>query len=92
MQSLLAAFHEDNIAALVIDNGSAMCKGDAKNFELWVCTNQGMEQRDAYVGNESQAKRGVLTLKCPIEHGIVTNWGDMKITHNYRWTWNRAWY
>merc|ERR1711957_35488 len=30
-----------------------------------------------------QAKRGVLTLKYPIEHGIVTNWDDMeKIWHH----------
>ena len=42
----------------------------------------GMEQRDAYVGDEAQAKRGVLTLKYPIEHGIVTNWDDMeKVFH-----------
>jgi actin-related protein len=43
----------------------------------------GMEQCDAYVGDKAQAKRGVLTLKYPIERGIVTNWDDMeKIWHH----------
>jgi len=43
----------------------------------------GMDQKDFYIGDEAQSKRGVLLLKYPIEHGIVTSWEDMeKIWHH----------
>merc|ERR1719311_570956 len=42
-----------------------------------------MDQKDCYIGEEAQAKRGILTLKYPIDHGVVTNWDDMeKIWHH----------
>jgi len=53
--------------------------GRPKNPSILV----GMNAKDTFVGDEAQAKRGILKLSYPIEHGIVTNWEDMeKIWHH----------
>ena len=42
-----------------------------------------MARNGYHIGDEAQSRRGILTLKYPIEHGIVTNWDDMeKIWHH----------
>lgn len=34
--------------------------------------------KEPYVGDEAQWRRGVLKLSYPVEHGAVTNWEDME--------------
>ncbi|KAL0486518.1 actin, partial [Acrasis kona] len=35
--------------------------------------------RDTYVGEQAQSRRGLLAMRSPIEHGVVTNWDDMEL-------------
>lgn len=84
---------------VIIDNGSGRIKagyaddetprvvfpnvvGRAKTQGIMV----GAGQREYYVGDEAQAKRGILAMRYPVEHGVITNWEDMeKIWYEGRW-------
>uniref|UniRef100_A0A8C9BES4 Actin beta like 2 n=1 Tax=Phocoena sinus TaxID=42100 RepID=A0A8C9BES4_PHOSS len=70
---------DDELPALVVDNGSGMCKagfgGDNAPRAVF--------SMDCDMGDEAQSKRGITTLKYPTEHRVVTNWDHMeKIWHH----------
>jgi len=87
---------DEEQTSLVIDNGSGMVKagfaGDDAPRAVFPSivgkprhqgTMVGMAQKDAYIGDEAQSKRGILQLHYPIEHGIITSWDNMeKIWHH----------
>jgi len=82
--------------SLVIDNGSGMvkagfCGDDAPRTVFPSVVGRprmraamvGIAQKDVMVGDEAMSKRGILSMKYPIAHGIVTSWDDMeKIWHH----------
>lgn len=87
---------EEEVTAVVIDNGSGVCKAgfagdDAPRSVFSSVVGRpkvpgimvGLDQNEVYVGEEAMQKRGVLRFGHPIEHGVVKNWDDMeKVWHH----------
>ena len=80
---------EDHGPCVVIDNGSAMIRagfagrdGPRAVFPSIVgrppSTSCETRRKDVYIGDEAQAKRGILNLVHPIEDGIIQSWDHME--------------
>ncbi|NXD62582.1 ACT1 protein, partial [Eolophus roseicapillus] len=80
-----------DVPAVIFDNGSGLFKagiagdsGPRSVFTAIVGRSKvkaamlGAGQKECYIGEEAQSKRGVLSLNYPIDHGIVTSWDDME--------------
>ncbi|VDM83318.1 unnamed protein product [Strongylus vulgaris] len=86
---------QNEAVAIVIDNGSGICKAgfageDAPRAVFPSIVGRRCHQRllaktlekDTYIGTETQSKKGILDISYPIKHGIIENWEDMeKIWH-----------
>ena len=77
----------DTPPSVVIDNGSGFIRAgfggdDAPRCVFPSVIGYHKYHEDHYIGDEAQHKRGI-SLRYPIDHGIITNWDDMeKIWHH----------
>ena len=83
---------ESCVNCVVIDNGSNTIKvgygGENEPITLiptiigvpryrGVMVSSSMSRKNRYIGEEAQAKCGIISLNRPIERGIITNWENM---------------
>ncbi|CAJ0910999.1 5361_t:CDS:10 [Entrophospora sp. SA101] len=77
---------------VVIDNGSGVIKAGFAGDDLPKCfissyvgrpkhvrIMAGAVEGDVFIGRKAQELRGLLKIRYPIEHGIVSDWDDMEL-------------
>ncbi|XP_038046926.1 actin-85C-like isoform X2 [Patiria miniata] len=89
---------DEEITSVVIDNGSGIFKAgfggqDAPKAVFPTAVGRPLcsdstedakqQDTDCFIGDQAQKKREILSLRYPIERGIITDWDDMeKIWHH----------
>ncbi|KHN83745.1 Beta-centractin [Toxocara canis] len=81
---------------VVIDNGSGIIKAGFAGDQTPKCrfanfvgrpkhtrVMAGALEGDLFIGAKAQEYRGLLSLKYPMEHGVVTDWNDMERVWQY---------
>ncbi|MCJ1225932.1 Actin-like protein [Toensbergia leucococca] len=86
-------------APIVIDNGSGTIRAGFAGEDEPKCyfpsfvgrpkhlrVMAGALEGDVFIGNRAQELRGLLKIRYPLEHGIVTDWDDMEKIWQYVYT------
>ncbi|CAG8502759.1 2801_t:CDS:2 [Ambispora gerdemannii] len=81
---------------VVIDGGSGVIKAGFAGDDVPKCYFQsyvgrpkhvrvmaGAVEGDVFIGRKAQELRGLLKIKYPVEHGVVTDWDDMERIWKY---------
>lgn len=86
-------------APIVLDNGSGTIRAGFAGDDLPKCyfpsfvgrpkhlrVLAGALEGDVFIGQRAQELRGLLKIRYPLEHGIVTDWDDMERIWQYVYT------
>jgi len=86
-------------APIVLDNGSGTIRAGFAGEDLPKCyfpsfvgrpkhlrVLAGALEGDIFIGPRAQELRGLLKIRYPLEHGIVTDWDDMERIWQYVYT------
>lgn len=86
-------------APIVLDNGSGTIRAGFAGEDLPKCyfpsfvgrpkhtrVLAGALEGDVFIGQKAQELRGLLKIRYPLEHGIVTDWDDMERIWQYVYT------
>ncbi|CAG8603108.1 1057_t:CDS:2 [Ambispora gerdemannii] len=87
----------DDGATVIIDVGSDTCKvgftGQDSPHKIFptILGNEKYhtltgEEPTTYIGEEAQHKRGILSIRNPVQNGIITNWDDIETIWQYAFT------
>merc|ERR1712232_1230260 len=88
--SMAEEYDIEDKPAVVLDNGTGMIKAGLSGEDAPKVTFASVvgyprhktcligTEKEYFVGEEAQQKRGILRLKYPLENGIVQNWDDME--------------
>jgi len=84
---------------IVIDNGSGTIRAGYAGEDLPKCffpsfvgkpkhlkVLAGGLEGETFIGNRAQEHRGLLKIRYPLAHGIVTDWADMEKIWQYIYT------